>query len=310
MSNGSNVIEPLVVGYYALTLMVFGTFSNLLTFVIFLRVRFRNTDERPTIHYMRAVAIVDIFMLYGWNLDHYLLNIYGYVVGSTSITACKLTIFINYFAPQVSAWLRVFVCLDRYLALSRLHRTWFGRSTNVLKIIVVICLFFGLFNLHIIVLACTYNVDGSISGNTSTYKIFPLWDWVHLAVYNAMPFVFMLVLNSGVIYHLLLLRRNSTAHNSRIQHRSISVTLVITTVLFVLLTIPPTVAYGFFYDMFNTTVLHTMDSLMYTYHIIGFPLYLLTFVEFRQEFINMICCRHDRTKVTPVISSTRTIRTI
>jgi hypothetical protein len=131
-SNSAADIELYVVAYYSLLLMVLGTILNLLTFVVFFRGKFRNTEERPTIHYMRAIAIVDILMLYGWNLDHYLMNVHGYYASSVSIGICKLVLFINYFAPQTSAWLRVAICLDRYLSLSRLHRTWFGHSKHVL----------------------------------------------------------------------------------------------------------------------------------------------------------------------------------
>jgi hypothetical protein len=187
-------IEPILVAYYALVLMILGTILNSLTFIIFFRGKFRDTHERPTIPYMRAIAIIDILMLYGWNFDHYMKNIYGFTIRSTAISACKMALFINYFAPQASAWLRVFICLDRYLSLSRLHRTWFGYSENVLIIIASICVFFILFNSHIPILACFYNAKGSISSNTDIYQIIPLWDWVNLGVYNGIPSVFMVIL--------------------------------------------------------------------------------------------------------------------
>lgn len=296
-STSFQAIEPYLVAYYALCLMIFGTLLNLLTFFIFCRAKFRHGDEKPAIHYMRAIAIVDILMLYGWNLDHYMTTIYGYNVGSTSIPACKIALFINYFAPQVSAWLRVLICLDRYLSLSRLHRTWFGRSKSVLILIASIMTFFFLFNGHILVFACFYDTDGSMNANARMYTILPLWDWINLGLYNGLPFICMTILNGGVIYHLIRLKRTSTIQNSRIQHRSISITLVITTILFMVLTIPPTVCYGFFYSNVSLIILHLLDALMYTYHVSAFPLYLVTFHEFRQEFINMIRCRNNQVRV-------------
>ena len=298
------VIEPILVAYYALLLMIFGTLLNSLTFIIFFRGKFRDTHERPTIHYMRAIAIIDILMLYGWNFDHYMKNIYGFTVRSTSMSACKTALFINYFAPQTSAWLRVFICFDRYLSISRLHRTWFGHSKNVLIIIASVSVFFVLFNCHLVILGCFYNSNGSIGFNTNTYQITPLWDWVNLGVYNGLPCVFMIILNGGFIYHLIELRRNSTVQNSRIHHRAISITLVITTFLFRVLTIPPTVCYGFFYAMLNISVLYLLHAFMYTYHVIAFPLYLITFGEFRQEFLSMICCRNAQVKVRPGVIPT------
>ena len=95
-TNGFQSIEPYLVAYYELCLIIIGTFLNCLTVLIFCRARFRNGDEKPTMHYMRAIAIVDILMLYGWNLDHYLTNIYGFDVGSASIAACKIALFVNF----------------------------------------------------------------------------------------------------------------------------------------------------------------------------------------------------------------------
>jgi hypothetical protein len=299
-------IESYLVAYYALVLIIVGTLLNSLTFLIFCRAKFRHGDEKPAIHYMRAIAIVDILMLYGWNLDHYLSNIYGFNVGSTSIAACKIVLFINYFAPQVSAWLRVFICLDRYLSLSRLHRTWFSNSKHVLLVIAIISLIFFLFNGHILIFACFYDVNGSINQNAQTYLIVPLWDWINLGLYNGVPFILMAVLNSGVIYHLIRLKRTTTIQNSRIQHRSISITLVITTILFMFLTIPPTICYGFFYFQINLTILHLLDALMYTYHVSAFFLYLLTFKEFQQEFLQMSFCRNTTTRIG--ISQTQSTR--
>ena len=96
-ATGFQAIEPFLVAYYSLFLMIAGTSLNILTFIIFCRAKFRKSDERPTIHYMRAIAIVDIMMLYGWNLDHYLANIYGFYIGGLSIGSCKFIIFLELF---------------------------------------------------------------------------------------------------------------------------------------------------------------------------------------------------------------------
>jgi hypothetical protein len=92
----------------------------------------------------------------------------------------------------------------------------------------------------------------------------------------------MVIFNSGVIYHLVRLRQTSTVQNSRINHRSMYTTLVITTFLFSIMTIPDTVGYAFFGNA-SLILLHTFDSMLYTYHILSFPLYMITFTEFQQE---------------------------
>ncbi|CAF1306632.1 unnamed protein product [Rotaria sordida] len=103
-----------IAAYYSLTLVIVGTLLNTITFIVLCRSTFRNTRTRPTLHYMRAMAIFDILMLYGWNLGHYLATIHEIDLQGLNIPLCRCYSFLNYFAPQSSAWLRVFVSLDRY----------------------------------------------------------------------------------------------------------------------------------------------------------------------------------------------------
>jgi hypothetical protein len=286
--------DSLMIAYYPLFLVIIGTGFNLLTFIILCRSTFNNSRRQATIYYMRAIAIFDILMLYGWNLDHYILNVYGILLQRYSIVLCKILSFLNYFSGQSSAWLRVFMCLDRYICLSHLHPIWFNQSKNVLITIICIITFFALFNFHIILFACFYTNKGRISVNARRYKIYPLWDYINLGLYNCTPFILMVIFNSGVIYHLIHIRFISSIPNSRIHHRAISITLVLTTFLFLLMTIPATVSFAFFYTTASVTVLHLLDSILYTYHILSFPLYLITFNEFRQECRAMLTYKNNR----------------
>ena len=284
--------RKVIVAYFSLTLTVVGTLLNSLTFLILGRSTFTTIRPRPTLHYMRTMAVFDTLMLYGWNLDHYMEGIHNFLIQTSIMPLCRFFTFYNYITCQSSAWLRVFVCLDRYLALSRLHRTWLGNANHVLFIIACIVGFFTLFNSLLFFCACTYGSDGAIIAGSWTLGTTFIWDYVHLGVYNCVPFILMVILNSGVIYHLIQLRRATTVNNSRIQHRTISITLVITTFLFLIMTVPSSVAFAFFSSA-DANVLQFTDSLLYTYHILSFPLYLLTFDEFRREFIGMITCSHN-----------------
>jgi hypothetical protein len=295
----TNTIYFYIVAYYPLCLVVVGTVLNLLTFITLCRAPFRNTKKQPAMHYMRAIAIFDILMLYGWNLDHYLSAIHGFTLTSYSIPSCKIIGFAGYFTEQSSAWLRVFLCLDRYLALSRLNRTWFSRPKSVLIIIACIIGVFTMFNLHLIIFGCYVEPNGAINSNAALYYIYPLWDYINLGVYNCVPFICMVTLDSGVIYHLIRLRRTTTIQNSRVQHRTISITLVITTALFLIMTIPSGVAFAFFYTTAGTIVLETADAFFFSYHITSFPLYFITFTEFRRECITMITCSKNARRVAP-----------
>ena len=296
-TNQTNIsLESHIVAYYALTLIIAGTIFNFLTFIILSRASFRDTKTRPTLHYMRTIALFDILMLFGWNLDHYLVIIHEFYILKYSLVTCKLICFISYVTPQTSAWLRVFVSLDRYLSLSRRSRTCFNQSKTILIIIICVISIFILLNLHILIFGCYYRKNNTISVQAQSYRIYPLWDYVNLGVYNCAPFICLVILNSGVIYHLIELRRTTMIRNSRIRHRPITLTLVITTFLFLIMTIPATVAYAFF-PKANLTLLHFLDGILYTYHVLSFPLYLITFEEFRHQCIDMFTCGRNKAKV-------------
>jgi hypothetical protein len=291
-------LEALIVAYHSLTITIVGTIFNSLTFIVLSRSTFRDTRARPTLHYMRTIAIFDILMLFGWNIDHYVYLIHGFSLQFSTVIGCKFLSFLNYFSSQASAWLRVFVCLDRYLSLSRLHRTWFSHSNHVLMIIGCMMCILLLLNSHFFIFVCFYNPNGTLNGDSWLYEVYPLWDYVNLGVYNCAPLVLMVTFNTGVIYHLIRIHRSSTVKNSRIQHRAISVTLVITTFLFLMMTVPATVAFAFFSNSSKTT-LRLLDGFLYTYHISSFPLYFITFAEFRHECIALITCNQMNGRVAP-----------
>jgi hypothetical protein len=246
---------------------------------------------------MRAIAIFDIFTLYGWNLNHYLSSIHGFSLLDHTILSCKLDLYFGYSISQISAWLRVFVCLDRYLLLNCLHRTWFNKSKYVLIIIISIILFFALFNLHLPIFNCFYTFDRMVNIGALLYSTYPTWNYIHIIICDCLPFLFMMIFNIGVIYHLIYNRRMVIVQKSRSRNISISITLVITTFLFLIMTIPGDIIYTFFNNTSKSTVLQVADATMFTYHIISFPLYMLTLKDFRRIFISMITLKKPRSKM-------------
>lgn len=298
-----------VAAYYALLTVIIGTFLNLLTLFVLCQSSFRDVQKRPTIHYMRAIAIFDIFMLYGWNLDHFMTGAFGFSLQFSSILPCKFFTFWNYFTGQCSAWLRVFVCLDRYLSLNYLHKTWFSQSKHVLMIIIGIVIVFFCINVHFFIFTCYYNSDGSLNGESPYYDVYPTFDYVNLTLYDGLPFLAMMILSAGVIYHLFHIRQTSTVQTSRIDHRSITITLAITTFLFLLMTSPVTILFAFFFDVVDLSILYLFDSILYTYHILSFPLYMISFGEFRRVVMRLVKCQHginseSNTAVSHVLSKT------
>jgi len=237
-------------------------------------------------------------MLYGWNFDDYLYYAHGFTLLSYSVTSCKIVAFLDYFTLQLSAWLRVFICLDRYLSLSCLHKTWFSQPKNVLIIIASIIVMFTLINLHLPIFGCFLNPNDPIDPMARFYNVYPLWDYVNLGLYNCAPFIFMSIFNGGVIYHLIHFRQ--THKNFQIHHHCISITPVITTFLFLTMTIPATVGYAFFPNTQPADILQILDYILYTYYILSFPLYIITFTEFQQTVFLLITLKRNH-RIHPLI---------
>ncbi|CAF2131293.1 unnamed protein product [Rotaria magnacalcarata] len=102
----------------------------------------------------------------------------------------------------------------------------------------------------------------------------------------------MVTFNSSVIYHLIRLKRTTMIHHSHIQHRSIAIILVITTFLFLIMTVPSNVAFAFFSSS-------SFDCLVYSYHALSFPLYMITYDEFRGECFSMLTCKKNNGRFAP-----------
>ncbi|CAF4482408.1 unnamed protein product, partial [Didymodactylos carnosus] len=220
--------------YYPLSLVVVGTVLNLLTFLLFCRPLFLS---RTAFHYLRAISLFDIMMLYGWNLDHYFNGRNELPLISRSLSTCKFFSFLNYFAAQASAWLRVFTCIDRYLALNNL--SLYKRKINFHKtVLVIICLILitvFLLNSHILILSCYTYLNSEtnmtlISLDSRYYQLYPMWDYVNLAIYNCLPFILMSGFNGRIIYCLIQIKRSSMVQ-SKIQYIQITIPLVISTLL-------------------------------------------------------------------------------
>ncbi|CAF1402414.1 unnamed protein product [Adineta ricciae] len=282
-------------GYHSLSMIILGSVFKLITFIVLYRPAFQNTKVRPIIHYMRVLALIDFLGLYGWNLDNYLGLVQGFTLFSSyTVASCKIFSFLNYFTTQVSAWLHVFICFDRYLFLSRTQpNTWFNRSKSVLIIIACIIGVFTLYNLHFFIFVCYKDENGQVNMDSKFYQVYPLYDKIHIFIYSIIPFILMMIFSSISVYHLGKLRQITTIQNSKIPHRSISIALISTSLVFILARTPTSICYGFFYNNLSETILgrriiNSFDTLLYTSPILDFPIYLITFSEFRREFIRLL----------------------
>ncbi|CAF1352296.1 unnamed protein product [Adineta steineri] len=295
-------------GYYNLLTVIIGSIFNIITFVVLCRPTFKNAQTRSTTHYMRALAVIDFIGLYGWNFDSYLNLIYGFTLFYTyTVASCKIFTFLNYFTLQTAAWLHVFVSFDRFLFLSNAKlNTWFNQSKNVLKIIGGIIVFFFLFNFHLLIFVCYEDSNGQVNVYSQYYNFFPAYELTHLVINNIIPSFLILSLNILSIYYLNRIRRTTRVQNSQIRHQAIAITLITTSFLFVITRTPTAIAYSFFSNYLYFTDSGAMvrlgfDFFSYIFPVLNFPLYLITFTDFRREFIRLLLRKQ---RVLPVAIQT------
>ncbi len=298
--------------YYPLCLTCTTTVLNSLIIVILSQKIFY---QRPTIRYMRVIAFVDMFMLYGWNLDHFFRLKFGFEVDRLTIVSCKLSTYFNHVLSQSSAWLRVWMCVDRFYALNQVRqRRAVYHHRRVILFIAFTFIIITLINLHLPIFSCysyTYQNQIQIAGGSLRFHLYPTWNYINLALYNIIPFILMLIFNTLIIRHLILIKRTSTLQNSRIRHTSISIPILLSAFLFCIMTTPPAISYAFFYVqvrsvIFQNYLLSLLDSIKYTYHSLSFFVYFITLEEFRTEFFRLLRCRFiNANRLSQLISNTK-----
>jgi len=304
-------VETIVFTYYPLCLTCLTTILNSLTIIVLNQKVFR---PRPTIRYMSAIAFVDMLMLYGWNLDHFFRLKFGFEIDRLTVLSCKLSIYFNHFLSQSSAWLRVWMCIDRFFTLNQVRqRRAIYQHHRVIFLIIFTFVGIALINLHLPIFSCyTYHngTEIKIAGGSLDYDLYPAWNYINLALYNIIPFILMLIFNILIIRHLILIKRTSILQQSRIRHLSISIPILLTAFLFCIMTTPPAITFAFFYqqtrsDIFNKYLLSLLDSIKYTYYSLTFFLYFITLIDFRREVFRLLHCRFiNINRLSQIINNT------
>ena len=208
-------------------------------------------------------------------LNKYLTPNFGIYLEELNIISCKFFSFIQYFSLQSSGFLLTVLCIDRYIKVSSTPGSFISRlpfrtvkSAHVWSWVLIGLVF--ILNSHIIILNGRY-VENKINLNltlfnfsckySNGFKFFPIWENVHLILYNLIPFIIM------IIFDILLIRKirfslkdknsNSNTKKVNIQRNVMSILLI--TFIFLIMTMPASIAYGFFYYKLSPTVLTLLD---------------------------------------------------
>ena len=102
-----------VLGIYKIFIIVAGTVGNFLIFIVCTRLK-----DNTTFIFMRFLSLGDIVTLYFWNLNQLVEAIFGFDLLNFNLYYCKFLQFAQFSSLQISAWMLVLICFDRYLTIS------------------------------------------------------------------------------------------------------------------------------------------------------------------------------------------------
>lgn len=295
----------LILSYYTIFLIVLGTICNSISFTIMNARKLRNYS---CMKILSVLSIVDTLVLYQWNLNTF----FKYNLSTPphfedleeiSIVWCRLISFMAFSTLQLSSWLLALVSFDRVMGV---HSTcWthqMARSKKLYSLIIFICVFIFMLNSHLLVLNGFYE-DITDPETAQTYRsivcyqsrwdenyIFPKWQTVHLFMYNAIPFLIMLVCNFMIIYNVKYVRRvKSYNKKSDKRKKRMTLMLILVTCTFMILTLPSVIVHTFYRESlsdkpYRRLVNLIVNNLVHTSHAINFFLYIFSAPNFRSEF--------------------------
>lgn len=246
------------VSYVPILIIIIGVVSNTTAFIIF---RFNNDfKSMSSMVYFSFVTITDTLSLFGWNLDHFIS--YNFHVTLTDINeyCCHIIEFQQYFSLQSSAVLLSMATIDRYVTVIsipgsfvsnlpfRTPRSAFNWSLGILIILAAI-------NIHILLFPRMKNPRGfNCNIYINGFNIFPVWEYVHLVIFSLIPFILMTIFNGLLIKNVLTTGQTASIHYQKMKNKRKKMTfsLIIATIIFLVMTIPASISYGFLYDFFST----------------------------------------------------------
>lgn len=240
------------------------------------------------------ISILDFFSLFTWNLDTYFKAIQGYAYEDTSLVLCRLMVFIQYFSIISSALLLSFISLDRYFTIiakpgSALARLPFGKARTSLIWSFCITIFAFLLNFHILILngyleASNNNNNQTIEASNSTnnihcgfyetkFSLYRSWNVVKLCMYSIILALIMFVSNTLIILKTIQLGRYLDQKNKQSiklfqKKRHMTVSLLIITFLFLVMTLPGSIYFAGFKQAYNdyNFIEACLNFLMFSHH--------------------------------------------
>lgn len=123
-----------------------------------------------------------------------------------------------------------------------------------------------------------------------------LWDQVNLVFYNIIPFMVMITFNSLLIINLKNKFRKSKDNNSSHIRPSLTLSLIILSFIFVIMTTPGTIMFAYFYNAIfadlDQSLVFLVDDISFMNHAILFFISFISIRKFRKTIIRLCFKQH------------------
>lgn len=297
-----------IIGYIPFLVIIMGIVGNFLTFVV-LRTS-RTLKNQSSMVVFSYIAILDSTALFTWNLDTYFRIFHDFEYENLSLVYCRLMVFLQYFGIESSALLLSFISIDRYFTIaskpgSIYSRLPFGTSKTSFIWSSLLTIFIFAFNSHILVLnGQTKILDSSnkteFVNNSSihcyyyspTFSMLFIFNTIQMTFYSIVPVVLMIIFNSLIIYKTACLGKYLNRNNLKLirlyqKKRRLTISLIIITFMFLLMSLPSTIFFAFFFGKnpyLDKFIGGLFDDIAFLHHASLFISLFLTNVYFRKAF--------------------------
>ena len=301
-------------------LLVLGTFGNVMTIAI----HKRTVNTSPMSIFFISLAVADLLLLYSNCFQSWVRRVFHFSLKLHSSTTCKLVLFLVYVSGVLSAWTLVAMTVQRAVCVLWPHRANVLCTAGKSKVIVVsMVLFITVIHAHILYGFSVFLITGKRSCNAIPeydYFFTGIWSWVDMLIFSFLPWLCLAISNSLLVWKLkasileaevsLGSGQADTINDRKKKATSITVTLVVVSTAFLILTFPMSFVQILNFVRWMNGTLYTgtrSDALYYTQQLsyplwyanscINFYVYCLTGAKFRRDVQHIFnCIYHKNTK--------------
>lgn len=288
--------------------IITGTISNFFSFVVFSH----STLKKHLVSLVLcALAITDMLALYIGAMDDWLKTLTGWNLSASSDISCKLYGYIYYVVSSISSWLLVVVSMERVIALAKpLQSRFILTRRNARRLIATIVVIIGFVRIpELIGGNKAYDRIALCDKNLRIYNIISYCTsniketyWIDFISRCVLPPILTFIFSISIILLLAKLHKHhitmSISINLKaeaIQMKRISFLLLVTTFVFLCLTLPYDmyIMYGLLYDsrinIGQDNLFYACANLFaYLNHSINFLLYCIALKRFRCTLLHIV----------------------